>query len=85
VAVNEVLSWLQELLFRSSHAMCQRDSADQPGRPAVLQVALPRTLLGLAVDGRQLGAADRALGAERAVVVRCAAPGSMVHYSVLSS
>ncbi|MEU5379043.1 MULTISPECIES: VMAP-C domain-containing protein [unclassified Streptomyces] len=45
---------------------------DQPGRPAVLQVALPRTLLGLAVDTWQLRAADAPLGAERPVVVRCA-------------
>ncbi|MGW5094324.1 VMAP-C domain-containing protein [Streptomyces nodosus] len=45
---------------------------DRPGRPAVLQVALPRTLLGLPVDGWQSGTADRPLGAERPVVVRCA-------------
>ncbi|MGI5137079.1 MULTISPECIES: trypsin-like peptidase domain-containing protein [unclassified Streptomyces] len=43
---------------------------DRPGRPALLQVALPRTLLGLPVDTWQLGPDGTPLGAERPVVVR---------------
>ncbi|MFD1657848.1 trypsin-like peptidase domain-containing protein [Streptomyces caeni] len=45
---------------------------DRPGRPAVLQVALPGALLGLAVDAWQLVPDGVPLGAERPVVVRCA-------------
>ncbi|MFD4621426.1 trypsin-like peptidase domain-containing protein [Streptomyces sp. NPDC058475] len=45
---------------------------DEPGRPAVLQVALPHLLLGLAVDEWRLGPGEPPLGAHRPVVVRCA-------------
>ncbi|MEU5365918.1 trypsin-like peptidase domain-containing protein [Streptomyces sp. NPDC005925] len=44
---------------------------DEPGRPAVLQVALPHTLLGCAVDGWQLRPDEAPLGAQRPVVLRC--------------
>ncbi|MGW1273970.1 VMAP-C domain-containing protein [Streptomyces sp. NPDC002491] len=45
---------------------------DEPGRPALLQVALPHTLLGLEVDAWRLGPEEPPLGALRPVVVRCA-------------
>jgi len=45
---------------------------DEPGRPAVLQVALPHLLLGLEVDAWPLGPDEAPLGAHRPVVVRCA-------------
>jgi hypothetical protein len=45
---------------------------DEPGWPAVLQVALPHLLLGLEVDAWQLGPGEPPLGAHRPVVVRCA-------------
>ncbi|MEU6349550.1 trypsin-like peptidase domain-containing protein [Streptomyces sp. NPDC047072] len=45
---------------------------DEPGRPAVLQVALPHMLLGLAVDTWQLRPQEPPLGELRPVVVRCA-------------
>ncbi|MDR3034164.1 MAG: serine protease, partial [Kitasatospora sp.] len=45
---------------------------DRPGRPAVLQVALPHTLLGLDVDTWQLRRGDPPLGVARPVIVRCA-------------
>ncbi|MER6790173.1 trypsin-like peptidase domain-containing protein [Streptomyces sp. NPDC000658] len=44
---------------------------DEPGRPALLQVALPHTLLGLEVDAWQLPPEAEPLGALRPVVVRC--------------
>ncbi|MEH0549862.1 VMAP-C domain-containing protein [Streptomyces sp. B21-101] len=45
---------------------------DEPGRPALLQVALPQALLGLEVDAWQLPPDEVPLGALRPVVVRCA-------------
>ncbi|MFF6997262.1 trypsin-like peptidase domain-containing protein [Streptomyces sp. NPDC008313] len=45
---------------------------DEPGRPAVLQVALPHPLLGLDVDAWQVVPGEPPLGAHRPVVVRCA-------------
>jgi hypothetical protein len=45
---------------------------DEPGRPALLQVALPHELLGLEVDAWQLPPDEEPLGALRPVVVRCA-------------
>ncbi|GGS00699.1 serine protease [Streptomyces humidus] len=45
---------------------------DEPGRPALLQVALPHALLGLEVDAWQLPPDTEPLGAQRPVVVRCA-------------
>ncbi|MDX3113888.1 trypsin-like peptidase domain-containing protein [Streptomyces scabiei] len=45
---------------------------DEPGRPALLQVALPHALLGLEVDAWQLAPGMEPLGALRPVVVRCA-------------
>ncbi|MFF1676798.1 trypsin-like peptidase domain-containing protein [Streptomyces sp. NPDC058256] len=45
---------------------------DEPGRPAVLQVALPHPLLGLDVDAWKFGPDESPLGARRPVVVRCA-------------
>ncbi|MEU9289888.1 trypsin-like peptidase domain-containing protein [Streptomyces sp. NPDC048275] len=45
---------------------------DEPGRPAVLQVALPHLLLDLDVDAWQLHPDEPPLGAHRPVVVRCA-------------
>ncbi|MEU3780418.1 trypsin-like peptidase domain-containing protein [Streptomyces sp900129855] len=45
---------------------------DEPGRPALLQVALPHALLGLEVDTWQLPPDEEPLGAQRPVVVRCA-------------
>ncbi len=45
---------------------------DEPGRPALLQVALPHSLLGLEVDAWQLPPDAEPLGALRPVVVRCA-------------
>ncbi|MFJ2827466.1 trypsin-like peptidase domain-containing protein [Streptomyces sp. NPDC087263] len=45
---------------------------DEPGRPAVLQVALPHPLLGLDVDTWQFGPGEPSLGAHRPVIVRCA-------------
>ncbi|MET8165652.1 trypsin-like peptidase domain-containing protein [Streptomyces sp. NPDC005329] len=45
---------------------------DEPGRPALLQVALPHALLGLEVDNWQLASGQEPLGALRPVVVRCA-------------
>ncbi|MGW0922502.1 VMAP-C domain-containing protein [Streptomyces sp. NPDC002755] len=45
---------------------------DEPGRPALLQVALPHALLGLEVDNWQLAPGQEPLGALRPVVVRCA-------------
>ncbi|MFF4353300.1 trypsin-like peptidase domain-containing protein [Streptomyces sp. NPDC001530] len=45
---------------------------DEPGRPAVLEVALPHPLLGLDVDAWQFGPDEPPLGAHRPVVVRCA-------------
>ncbi|MFI5470858.1 trypsin-like peptidase domain-containing protein [Streptomyces cacaoi] len=44
---------------------------DEPGRPALLQVALPHALLGLEVDNWQLTPGQEPLGALRPVVVRC--------------
>uniref|UniRef100_UPI0037DA1A2C VMAP-C domain-containing protein n=1 Tax=Streptomyces zaehneri TaxID=3051180 RepID=UPI0037DA1A2C len=44
---------------------------DEPGRPALLQVALPHALLGLEVDNWQLIPGGEPLGALRPVVVRC--------------
>ncbi|WP_399040165.1 trypsin-like peptidase domain-containing protein [Streptomyces sp. 3330] len=44
---------------------------DEPGRPALLQVALPHALLGLEVDNWQLASGQEPLGALRPVVVRC--------------
>ncbi|MFD7940973.1 trypsin-like peptidase domain-containing protein [Streptomyces sp. NPDC059755] len=44
---------------------------DEPGRPALLQVALPQALLGLDVDNWQLASGEAPLGALRPVVVRC--------------
>lgn len=45
---------------------------DEPGRPALLQVALPHELLGLEVDNWQLPPDEAPLGTLRPVVVRCA-------------
>ncbi|WP_416070765.1 trypsin-like peptidase domain-containing protein [Streptomyces sp. ME08-AFT2] len=45
---------------------------DEPGRPALLQVALPHALLGLEVDAWQLPPDEAPLGTLRPVVVRCA-------------
>ncbi|WP_307165360.1 VMAP-C domain-containing protein [Streptomyces rishiriensis] len=45
---------------------------DEPGRPALLQVALPHALLGLEVDTWQLTPGQEPLGTLRPVVVRCA-------------
>ncbi|MGW2045562.1 VMAP-C domain-containing protein [Streptomyces sp. NPDC001858] len=45
---------------------------DEPGRPALLQVALPHALLGLEVDAWQLPPETESLGTLRPVVVRCA-------------
>lgn len=45
---------------------------DEPGRPAVLQVALPHPLLGLDVDAWRLGPGEVPVGSHRPVVVRCA-------------
>ncbi|MEU4874775.1 trypsin-like peptidase domain-containing protein [Streptomyces sp. NPDC021608] len=45
---------------------------DEPGRPALLQVALPHALLGLEVDAWHLPPDAEPLGALRPVVVRCA-------------
>ncbi|MFJ1806200.1 MULTISPECIES: trypsin-like peptidase domain-containing protein [unclassified Streptomyces] len=45
---------------------------DEPGRPALLQVALPHALLGMEVDNWQLPPDEAPLGALRPVVVRCA-------------
>ncbi|WP_328479747.1 serine protease [Streptomyces sp. NBC_00377] len=45
---------------------------DEPGRPALLQVALPHALLGLEVDNWRLSPDEAPLGALRPVVVRCA-------------
>ncbi|WP_229901170.1 trypsin-like peptidase domain-containing protein [Streptomyces asoensis] len=45
---------------------------DEPGRPALLQVALPHALLGLEVDTWRLPPDDEPLGAQRPLVVRCA-------------
>ncbi|OQR60469.1 serine protease [Streptomyces maremycinicus] len=45
---------------------------DEPGRPALLQVALPHALLGLEVDTWRLAPGQEPLGALRPVVVRCA-------------
>ncbi|GAA2244166.1 serine protease [Streptomyces ruber] len=45
---------------------------DEPGRPAVLQVALPHPLLGLDVDAWRLGPGGVPVGSYRPVVVRCA-------------
>ncbi|SHH97099.1 VMAP-C domain-containing protein [Streptomyces sp. 3214.6] len=45
---------------------------DEPGRPALLQVALPHALLGLEVDTWHLPPDEEPLGAQRPVVVRCA-------------
>ncbi|WP_329220973.1 serine protease [Streptomyces sp. NBC_01485] len=45
---------------------------DEPGRPALLQVALPHALLGLEVDTWQLPTDNEPLGTLRPVVVRCA-------------
>ncbi|MFF3816425.1 trypsin-like peptidase domain-containing protein [Streptomyces bluensis] len=45
---------------------------DEDERPAVLQVALPHALLGLAVDAWQLAPGEPPLGAYRPVVVRSA-------------
>ncbi|WP_326725857.1 hypothetical protein OHT59_47070 [Streptomyces sp. NBC_00243] len=44
----------------------------EPGRPAVLQVALPHPLLGLDVDAWKFGPDEPPLGARRPAVVRCA-------------
>lgn len=44
---------------------------DEPGRPAVLQVALPHSLLGLDVDDWRLRPDDPPLGVLRPVVLRC--------------
>jgi hypothetical protein len=44
---------------------------DEPGRPAVLQVALPHALLGLDVDAWRLAPDGPPLGTHRPVVVRC--------------
>ncbi|MEU3611508.1 trypsin-like peptidase domain-containing protein [Streptomyces sp. NPDC006872] len=45
---------------------------DEPGRPALLQVALPHALLGLEVDIWRLPPETESLGTLRPVVVRCA-------------
>lgn len=45
---------------------------DEPGRPGLLQVALPYALLGLEVDAWRLPPRQDPLGALRPVVVRCA-------------
>lgn len=45
---------------------------DEPGRPAVLQVALPHSLLALDVDAWRFGPDEPPLGVHRPVVVRCA-------------
>ncbi|WP_333740235.1 VMAP-C domain-containing protein [Streptomyces sp. IBSBF 2806] len=50
---------------------------DEPGRPALLQVALPHALLGLEVDAWQLPPEAEPLGALRPVVVRCADRGRL--------
>lgn len=47
-------------------------SSDEPGRPALLQVALPRQLLGLDVDAWEAYPGGPRLGDVRPVVVRCA-------------
>jgi hypothetical protein len=44
---------------------------DEPANPAVLQVAVVQSLLGLEVDGWRLSADEPPLGAVRPVVVRC--------------
>ncbi|GAA4817918.1 trypsin-like peptidase domain-containing protein [Streptomyces ziwulingensis] len=44
---------------------------DEPGRPAVLQVALPHPLLELEAEDWQLGPREQPLGVERPVVLRC--------------
>lgn len=45
---------------------------DEDGRPAVLQLAMPHALLGLAVDAWQLAPGEPPLGTDRPVVVRSA-------------
>ncbi|MFK0114338.1 trypsin-like peptidase domain-containing protein [Streptomyces sp. NPDC090994] len=51
---------------------------DEPGRPAVLQVALPYSLLGrLAADEWRLGPDAQPLGALRPVVLRCSDRGRL--------
>ncbi len=52
---------------------------DKPGRPAMLQVALLHSLLGLAVDTWQLAPDEPPLGAQRPVVVRCSDREQLFH------